>query len=140
MKVTIELDEQQAGAVIRALDLYSRIAMGQLEAIVDHPEIHDRIMQDKSDTSDILSARDLFSHAKQQLFGLNPNASRGIYNEDVSDDARVAWDIQKVLVHGISWARVGDVPRDWATMGGNNFDTPRRSSSSPLPIVSVVKE
>lgn len=125
MKVTLELSEKQAGIVEEALEFYSRIHMGQFEELGNF--FHKRNYN-----------RDEFRHLTDQLRRcvfpeLQRNAYYGICDKKhLSDNARIAWDIQQVIRHGVSWKRY---PNGGITV---NFDPPMRTSESEgLPKVVV---
>lgn len=135
-KYRLELDEQQAQLVIQALDMATRIHMGQTNIVGEYlqgcsprnanPEIVD-------------SALELL---RRECFGFTRSESFGITSEQISDDARVMWDIHQVLRHRLSWDRAGNPEtRDWSTMMGVNFDEPRRSSHEvELPRIETAEE
>jgi len=94
----LEIDERQARILNDALDLYSRIGIGQLEEIANNFRwFNDPRLKDNWDKLDI--ARSLLDSIKMLLFKQPPNGSYGIYHPDVPDCYRVAWDIQKVIRH-----------------------------------------
>lgn len=130
----LTLNAEQIRVCAMALDLFSRIGAGQLESIVEHPEIMNRIMDDRADVSDVVEARALFAEAKRLLFGYGPGQATAIRSPEIDDVARVAWDIYQVIRHRESWDKAGNPKeRDWSTMVGVNFDEPRQSSEQPLP-------
>jgi hypothetical protein len=129
--------KEQLALVARALDMYSRIGMGQFEAIAEHPEVEKRIRI--QDNISGYEAAQTFAYPKQVLFGLNMNASLGIHNETLGDDVRSARDIFKVIEHQQSWDNAGNPKsRDLSTMGGNNFDYPQGLSNNALPTLHCV--
>lgn len=133
-KYTLTLNEEQAQIISKALDMYSRIGIGQLETVIDHPEIIKRIFDGSAQVESFPSARNLMYPAKKILFGYDTNASAGIYSREVLDCNRVAWDIKKVIDHRISWDKAGNPPeRNWSTMMGVSYDDPSQSSEIPLP-------
>lgn len=97
MNYRLEMNSEQARAVIAALDLFSRIGMGQLEEI-EHfiawegvlkiREPHTLIMRD--------ALRDLCNQMKA-ILGHPTNGSWGITNAEVPKRCRVAYDLQCVL-------------------------------------------
>lgn len=156
-KVNIEVTEDQAHLIQRALDFYSRIGIGQMKEILDHPtferklykdcipkkkpEVGDRtsqgkILEIKGDKALIAGsinnkghwcekhewklldeiilntdynkyhatrdkAEELFTKGRNLLLNidLTKNGSYGIFNEDVDDSCRVAYDILQVIRH-----------------------------------------
>lgn len=138
-RYSLEANEAQMNILIQALDLFSRIGMGQIESVADHPEITERVMQ--STTHVDMTAPDamaLFDNARMQIFGYGRGASAGIHSDEISDVNRVAWDMMKVILHRLSWDRAGNPEaRDFSTMIGVNFDDPRQSSHHHVPLASI---
>lgn len=138
-KYNLTINEQQAKVIADALELYSRVGMGQLEAVADHPDIQKRVY--KSSTLTFPDARDLFKPAKQTIFGYSENGSYGITNFEINDCNRVAYDMVKVIMHRLSWDHAGNPPeRDWKTMLGWHYDTPYANSVQPLAIMQRVQD
>ncbi|MAE81284.1 MAG: hypothetical protein CMB80_01020 [Flammeovirgaceae bacterium] len=89
----LKLSPEHARIVVAALDLYSRIGMGQFEEIPAIFRLDRRIDRDQLDT-----VRQLVDAIKETLFQLPPNASFSICSEkDVLPDYRTAYDIECVL-------------------------------------------
>lgn len=89
--MTITLTTKQAHVLVNALDIYSRIGLGQTEALAQglqelHPGIHYWDIVHKH-TDPI----------KQELFGFTGGASYGVGNPKVSDAASIAYDLQCVI-------------------------------------------
>ena len=116
----IELSDKQADVLVAALDLYSRIHLGQFEEVANIARMHDISKLDK-DYDAHNDFEDAIREAKT-ILGFDRNASYGIFNERVNDIARVAWDMQQVIRHHLAWKRN---PEGGFTV---NFDTPHRSS------------
>ncbi len=133
MKLSLEISEKQMDIMLAALDLYSRVRLGQY---TDLPNSENKYMTPFEDADEI----------KRILMPeLKGNAYYGIHSEKISDDARVAWDIQQVMRHMRSWHRAGKDPekdrREWTgpnTMMGVNYDSPMRSSEGEeLPKIQL---
>lgn len=140
-KYNLTITKDQANLLVQALDMFSRVGIGQLDAVANHPEIEARVSRGEADCESYFDAGKLFDEAKLKLFGLTPGASFGIHNDSVDDSARVAWDLMQVVRHRLSWDRVGSPEkRDFSTMMGVNFDTPRQSSNTtPLAHIESVE-
>jgi len=135
-KYRFELDEQQAQLVIQALDMATRLHMGQTNIVGEYLQ---GCSSRNADPEVVNSALDLL---RRECFGFTRSASFGIHSDAISDDARVMWDIHQVLRHRLSWDRAGNPEtRDWSTMMGVNYDEPRRSSHEvELPKIETVKD
>ena len=133
MKLYLEISEKQMDIMLAALDLYSRVRMGQYS---DLPNSKNKYMTPSEDAN--LIKRILMPE-------LDWNAFYGIHSEKISDDARIAWDIQQVMRHMRSWHRAGKDPekdqREWTgsnTMMGVSYDSPMRSSEEEeLPKIKL---
>jgi hypothetical protein len=120
---TLTLSEEHAQIVVKALDLYSRIGIGQFENIL---EVYDQGFVVTGELRD--TARGCINRVKL-IFGHPENGSHGIHNPKVNDDFRVAYDIQQVLRHRLAFDRN---PKGGITV---DFDTPRAISDLPLPTI-----
>jgi hypothetical protein len=120
---TLTMSEEQAQIVVRALDLYSRIGIGQFEEIL---RVYDpcctltSMMRDEARTH---------INCVKLAYGHPENGSHGIHNPKVRDDFRVAYDVQQVIRNRIAF--------DKNPEGGFqvDFDTPRAISQLPLPTI-----
>lgn len=134
MKIIIEVNETQANIIKEALDLYSRILAGQLEEI----EYTLRKYYYKHlDPEDRRKVETLMKEYKLCMFDWilqSTNESIGISNEELHDNAKVAYDIIQVLRNKISWFKQpeGDILC--------SFDKPIKFGSHELCKVSVKDE
>lgn len=129
MEVTLKLTEKQAEVMVKALDLYGRILIGQTEEVESVYRWHyfQSLTLEK-----LQDARDALNVVKFVLWGFHPGASFGIHHPDVHDDARKAFDLQQVIRNTI--ARVKN-PK-----GGIQvcYDTPTQTSTEePLATIEV---
>lgn len=122
----LNLSEEQARVISSALDLYSRIGIGQFEEILNVLKMYDKKVFSK-DTS---TADKLLQEVKREVYDLTPNSSFGIYNENVPNRFRVAWDIKKVIQHQF-WQE--------GTKEFMNVDSYPPDSSSQLPLPTITK-
>jgi hypothetical protein len=122
-KYTLTLNEDQARILIRALDLYSRIGIGQFEEVA---QVYDRGLKLDLPTRDRIRVG--LNIAKAEA-GHPVNGSYGIHNAKVDDEFRVAYDLQKVVRHRLAWDRQ---PQGGL---GVDFDTPDQSGSQPLATI-----
>ena len=141
----IELTKKHQEVIIKALDLYSRVLMGQFEAINStllwegFYKMNPRSEENRDFESE-MEKRDeslqLLEELKQ-INGFHVNESFGIAS--AVEPARIAYEIQKVISCYKSWGEVGKNPltdeRDWSTMLGVNYDIPLKITEEPLPKV-----
>ena len=123
MKYTLTLDEKQAELLVCALDLFTRIGIGQFEEIVSL-WVRDHISN--LSPEQIEKARKALGSTKRALTGFTLNASYGIHSPEVPDRFRVARDLLEVIRHRLAW--------DKHPEGGLQvwFDKPNAISESPL--------
>lgn len=130
---TITLSEKQLRVVNDALDMYSRMGMGQLEVAVEEflrtyffkryhevPEAvpnpdktESRKRECPSDEDWVTTTRGrlvkaLIDRVKYLVFGHPPNGSWGTHNEKVPWRSREAYDIKQVTRKAIAEARMAD--------------------------------
>lgn len=121
---TLTMDAEQARILVLALDLYSRIGIGQFEEIT-------RVYETNGDLS-IEKEEDLkvYLLKAKAVAGHPVNGSYGIHNPHVSDKFRVAWDIQQVVRHRLAYdARPEGNPMSV------HFDTPHQCGTVPLATI-----
>lgn len=146
MKYNIQCSREQVQLINNALDLYSRVLIGQLQEVESVLRWNIPENDDPNRYEKLNKLSDAIKEAKP-LIGLPQNGSYGIHNTtEVSDVARKMWDMQKVFRHKIAWDDEGKDPnideRDFKRMFGVNFDTPDKSSTDEnfeLPTIDKVK-
>ena len=125
MKYQVELSERQIDVINKALDLYGRLHIGQTEAI--SRAIENKTFNDPE--VDHEKIEDFVEELKTIAFpGLHRNAFFGIFSNEAGPEAQIAWDIQQVLRHRVSWDKAGNPStRDHQTMWTVNYDSPMQS-------------
>lgn len=121
MKFTITLEDAHMWALLNALELYGRIAMGQLEELLDVI---------KHGGGDRNTLRRLLWAVKREMMPHMPlNAYFGIASPEVPERAKAAYDLYQVVRHAKSWAEHPE--------GGNTtwFHDPFKVCRHPLPVV-----
>lgn len=108
---TLHLTEEQLRVVQQALDLYTRIGIGQFERIKDHPTFERHLynqLMDEDGKADYARYHEIRLMADTKLMearnlliqeDLHPQASWGIFNEKADESCRVAYDIVQVIRH-----------------------------------------
>lgn len=129
------LSEIQARTMVDALDLFSRIQIGQLEEILSMARMGSIPHRDDQDVSarieEIEEAEPLLHEVKRLLTGHSPNASFGILGGKTPESARVAYEIQRAIRHRLAWDRQPEGGM------GVDFDDPDslRSTGQPLAVL-----
>lgn len=116
---TLKVSEKQLRLIQRALDLYSRIGIGQFEEIKDHPTFQRHLaneykVDDKTDYTRYHTTREMADNALVQArnvlyndFTYGKHSSWGIHNPNVDDSCRDAYDLIQVIRHEF-WKRDPD--------------------------------
>ena len=149
----IEINDEQAYVIVEALDLFSRILIGQVEEagsvmnkynvnMLDSEVVGDVGKQytqhkpDKKAYDEHHDFTDAIRSLKHSLLGIHCNGSYGIHSDVVHDNARVAYDVQQVLRNHLAWKNLKS-DSIGGTMGVS-FDKPYQTSKLPLP--KIVEE
>jgi hypothetical protein len=121
----LSLTEKQAQVIIDALDLYSRVGMGQLEDVAHVLRLYSKPSEKYAEWNRIDMVQNLMREAAVAWVG-NAGSYYGITNQKISDVFRVAFDLQQVIRHRLAW--------DKNPEGGVfvRFDEPMKYSQEPL--------
>jgi hypothetical protein len=108
---TLTVTEKQLQLIQKSLDFYSRIGIGQFEEIKNHPTFEKHLhrefkIDDKTDYSRYHAVRDsvdnMLVQPRNMLYNdnsLSRNGSWGIFNPNVDDSCREAFDLIQVIRH-----------------------------------------
>jgi len=109
---TLNVTEEQLRLIQKSLDFYSRVGIGQFNAIKDHPtferHLHNEFKDDngKTDYGKYHPVRDeidtTLNVARNMLYNdssIGKNGSWGIHNPKVDDSCRDAYDLIQVIRH-----------------------------------------
>lgn len=140
MKYSLEMTQEQATLIQKALDLYCRILLGQFD------EVGHMIADYDIKLSDDIKPFTLFDDRLQAPLNMisrvcgfsGTNHSFSINSDQVHDDARAAFDIVQVIRHKAWQERNKDNPNpSFMTV---DSDTPRKySSKHELPIIKEIE-
>ena len=114
---TLKVSEEQLRLIQHALDFYTRVGIGQFNAIKDHPtferHLHNEFKDEngKTDYGKYHSVRDeidtTLNVARNNLYNdssIGKNGSWGIHHPNVDDTCRDAYDLVQVIRHEF-WKR-----------------------------------
>ena len=105
----LKINEHQAEVLERALDLFSRIGMGQFKELLRTFELNKlRSYSDDNYLKIVDQIKRLLDDIHILLTELSPSGYFGITSNKIDDDFRVAFDIYQVIKHRLSWDRVPD--------------------------------
>lgn len=123
VKCNLELTEQQSDIVMKALELYSRIATGQVSAILTHPAIEDL------DSEAYLEAEKALGELKKAVFPYLKESgdAMSLRNEQVAIESKNAYDIMQSMKHQFALADPKGNHSVW------RFE-PRPAGNQQLPI------
>lgn len=135
---TLTVNENQAMLIAQALELVSRIQIGQWHEFIDWlPQQHLFCRHNLREKLQPVMAEH-FRKARPEgcQYPIDGWGSHyGIYSDFVRDTARAAWDLQKTIQHRLAWDRN---PEGGFTV---DFDKPAHAGKEPLAtIVRVEKE
>jgi hypothetical protein len=146
---TLTLTEKQAQTLLQALDIYSRLRMGQWRDAFEALPVDSKAEGFCwSDWHDFLSetGEKLSRFLLMNVDGWSSHL--GIFNKHTPEDSRTAWDILQVIRHRLAWERAVrqgivqslDSPRNWTggDMMGVHYDIPMQSGVEPLPKIEGV--
>lgn len=123
----VVLSKRQTEVLIKLLELFSRLGMGQYRFLLEVFFAH-------------LANPDFFNVAEYNIdviksMVLNLQGGYfGITSKETPEDAKVSYEIEKILLYTKSWH---ENPKGGYTV---NFDYPLKVSNEPIPEVTVIKE
>lgn len=120
MKIQIEVSEKQAQIILEALDLYSRLGMGQMEEVDNL-----RSLLSRANIDDRRERRELLEKLKKLYFPeLSRNEYYGIFGDKTPEESKIAYDLIQVLRNKIAYHKH---PEGGMTV---DFGTPLKSSKT----------
>jgi hypothetical protein len=116
MKFTITVEDKQLRVINDALDMYSRMGMGQLDVSVEEfLRMHFYKLYYEEPAAEETTPPDLtrgklveayINDVKALVFGHPPNGSWGIYNDKVPQRCREAYDLKQVFRKALAEQRL----------------------------------
>ncbi len=98
-KYKLELNKKQLEVIREALEFFSRFSAGQFNAL---PQSFEAFLWKKWGSNEFVRRRErwtgLLNQAKLEMFDMHPNASLGIGNEELSEEAKIAYDIYRPIL------------------------------------------
>lgn len=136
MNIRITLSEQQARLINKALDLYARLLIGQVEEL-EYVFRHISMLPPKTtyDQMDLEKVCEIIPQLKAVTFPQYPmNGSFSIGNPEVHDSARQMVDIQDTIEHALY-----DPEKDHSVHRAK-FEPFHHSKETPLPTVEKIED
>ncbi len=124
MKYNLLVDEHQLQIIMKALDMYARIQMGQVHEL-SNPFTFPAAVADYSELDKKLN------EVKQIMFPELENSSYyAIHSKKIPDEPRQAVDLIEVIRHQIAWDNLSEEDREKGTHPiGVQYDNPFHWSS-----------
>lgn len=106
-QVRVVMSGAAARALQDALELYSRLGIGQLEQITERARwsSFSKAQDQRLPDDDLRLVELLTLRLKSQLLGLPEGASFGIHNPKVHPSVLTLWTLQRALRHRLAWDR-----------------------------------
>ena len=134
MKITLDLSDKHAYALMQACEVLARCGMGQFKTLAD--------VLIPWDAGHRYQKADGFEDLAKAL--LMPDLYRAGYwamhNKNVRPDCQRAWEVYAALRHAIAWARLAAEGRTEPEFHGCQYDQPMGVSGEPMPTVAVALE
>lgn len=144
-KYTITVTEEQAFALVEATEILARLGIGQFQHALEYLPLIKRYPNGWFEDMEIIGQL----LAAYTIGGINGyNSSLGIHADQVSEQAKIAWDLYQVIRHRLSWDQAVkngivksiDSPRNLAEMFQVYYDDPTKTSKQPLATITKVEE
>jgi hypothetical protein len=130
-KIHLEVNELQAGIIQEALDIYSRVIMGQFHEMTKLWENNTEIWRNQKARDDIdKKIEEIRDIVYPELKGY---AHWGIYNPKCPETSKIGYDMIQVLRNRLAWHRT---PNGGHTV---DFGTPLPASKQELIKVDIVE-
>lgn len=136
----IVMTDEHMEIVERALDLFTRVQLGQMEEVLDLFRWDGRKHKPGQEETgpvtldDMRAADEHLNCVKELLTGFSRGASWSIGSPEVPDAARVAYDVRQVMRQKRSYAKA---PEGGMTV---NFDDPMRWGKLPLVEARLIED
>lgn len=127
MQENLEINEDHIKLLIRILDFYSRIVLGQFEEILYGCIIFGWNSSIISNI-DLVKIRRLLGEIKHKLY----TGPFGIYSEEIPEEAKITYDIQQVIRYRLAW---DNNPNGGITI---DFDEPMKCSNIDFPEIERI--
>ena len=124
---TLEITAEQGEILVKALDFYSRIGIGQIGEVDNMLNMDPHVREEASHNA----VRNALDFVKRELFGFEPGQSFGIFHGKVPERYKAAWDLQQVIRYVLAWAAN---PKGGT---GVNFNEPMPASKRTLATMKV---
>jgi hypothetical protein len=146
MKITLDLSDKHAYALMHACEVLARCGMGQFKTLADSIipwQTENRTGIDALEGTASRHTRvDGFEDMAKLL--LMPELYRGGYwamhNKKVPATCQLAWEVYAAIRHAAAWASLAAEGRTEPEFHGCQYDQPMSVSGEPMPTVTVALE
>jgi hypothetical protein len=129
-KFVLEMSASQGEVLVRALDFFSRIGIGQIEEVETMLRQYGHLKEGYSYDA----VKNALDFVKLETMGHPPGGSYGIFHQKVPDWFKLAWDLQQVIRHKLAWTANPEGGF------GVNFHEPMKAGKEPLATMEVLKD
>ena len=124
----LKINKKQLKVISKALDIYSRIGIGQVDEILWHPSVAKKMwVKNNNLTENKINhklVRKMLDDIKKIVWNYDPNTYGGISMAE--EDDKVAYDLYQVIRHKLAWE---EKPEGGITV---NFHEPMKWSKEEL--------
>jgi hypothetical protein len=122
MRLTIDLSDKHAYALMQACEVLARCGMGQFQSVADAVAFD----------ADYDTGRAFENAAKSLLMpDLEPNGYWSISNDRVPKDCQRAWELYQSVRQAVAWAKLRASGRTTPEFWGNQYE-------DPFPVIGPV--
>lgn len=130
---TLTADERQFRIIVKALNLFSRLLMGQIEELDNFFRWESCGNNLRVDPNNYEAITQLVEALKPLIFPELPiKGSYGIHSPEISDESKIAFDLIQVIRHRLAWDAAGNPSkRRWPDMMQVDYDEFMPCSTHP---------
>jgi len=141
MKLTIEISEKHAHALMQACEVLARCGMGQFKSLADVIVPWSADNQSSCDRCSIARHEKVDGFETMAKLLMMPELYRAGYyamhNNKVPGDCQRAWECYAAFRYALAWARLAAEGKTVPEFHGNQYDEPMGVSGEPMPVVTV---
>lgn len=122
----LQVNEEQLAMIQKALDLYSRLGIGQVEELANPFTSPYPIVSEKG--------KEILKEFKKEVFPeLDSGAYYSIFSKEAPENAKIGYDLIQVIRNFLAYERK---PEGGITV---DFDTPMQTSEQPLSKIERIE-
>jgi hypothetical protein len=138
----LHLTGEQADTIVKALNLFMRVGMGEFTEILEHPTIRTARLSTPGSLPEPHNWRESLFRIQREVFPKLRSGNYGITSPEIGDENRIAYDLFQVIQHRRSWdepfGQAAVAIENGHTPTGVNFQEPMQVG--PQPLARIEKE